>query len=339
MLAVHTSNLAPGLTMQQANPHRSPCASSNNKPLIAGAPPQLIPMATVPQSQFLIRSGGYTLLPPIAPLTNMNVDAFTPLPPLGGLSRPITAIPYYPPPPSDVYQRGSRSSGASVEENSATPGLGDRPSSALSAPQSTQRQDTPSSPPPAPLPSVLMPVQVKTSVSGLSLGLSRSSPVNESSSCSQHISPQTSLPNSLNLASPVRTRHPSPAGNLSATTPDQTSQAATPHLVMGSPLNSCENPSSSSIKREPKVSEDSFTSCTARPKSADAVADDSSAFPSSANPYPINALIDAPTSLSRCSRTSSLSSSISSFRFGGSLNKLWASQLSLSNKLNMKSTG
>ena len=86
--------------------------------------------------------------------------------------------------------------------------------------------------------------------------------------------------------------------------------------------------------------DDSYT-CS-RPKSADAVTEDgsSSVFLSSMNPYPINALIDAPTSsLGRGSRTSSLSSSISSFRFGGSLNKLWASHLSLSNKVNMKSTG
>lgn len=52
--------------------------------------------------------------------------------------------------------------------------------------------------------------------------------------------------------------------------------------------------------------------------------------------YSLNALIDVPASHS--SRTSSLSSSLSSFRFGGSLSHLWASQLSLS-KVNMKSTG
>lgn len=57
--------------------------------------------------------------------------------------------------------------------------------------------------------------------------------------------------------------------------------------------------------------------------------------------YPINALIDVPGSLNRGSRTSSLSSSLSSFRFGGSLSQLWATSLSsLSNKVNsMKSTG
>lgn len=57
--------------------------------------------------------------------------------------------------------------------------------------------------------------------------------------------------------------------------------------------------------------------------------------------YPINALIDVPGSLNRGSRTSSLSSSLSSFRFGGSLSQIWATSLSsLSGKLhNMKSTG
>lgn len=57
--------------------------------------------------------------------------------------------------------------------------------------------------------------------------------------------------------------------------------------------------------------------------------------------YPINALIDMPGSLNRGSRTSSLNSSLSSFRFGGSLSQLWAASLSsLSGKVpNMKSTG
>lgn len=333
MLAVHTSNLSPGLTMQQANPHRPPCAPS----LIAGSPPQLIPMATVPQSQFLIR-GGYALLPPVAPLTSMNVDAnpfsgLAPLQPLGGLSRPITAIPYYS--PTDVYQK--RSSGAAnVEENTgASVGLHNHTHSALSAPShSTANQDTPTSPLSS-LPPALTPVQLITSPPGSSR-LSGNSPGNETISVSGHVSPQTSLPNSLDLASPVRTRHTSPTRNLSATTPDQMPQAATPHLVTDSTLSSRENPPH--IKREPMATEDSFPSCD-RPKSADAVTEEGSAFQSSNNPYPINALIDAPTSLGRGSRTSSLSSSISSFRFGGSLNKLWASHLSLSSKVNMKSTG
>lgn len=57
--------------------------------------------------------------------------------------------------------------------------------------------------------------------------------------------------------------------------------------------------------------------------------------------YPINALIDVPGSLNRGSRTSSLNSSLSSIRFGGSLSQLWATSLSsLNNKVNgMKSTG
>jgi hypothetical protein len=63
---------------------------------------------------------------------------------------------------------------------------------------------------------------------------------------------------------------------------------------------------------------------------------------SKSSPYPVSALIDVPmiTPLNRSSRTSSLSSSLSSFRFGGSLSQLWASQISLSGKIsNMKSTG
>lgn len=64
---------------------------------------------------------------------------------------------------------------------------------------------------------------------------------------------------------------------------------------------------------------------------------------SSSKSYQISALIDIPPMappLNRASRTSSLNSSLSSFRFGGSLSQLWASQISLSGKINnMKSTG
>ena len=57
--------------------------------------------------------------------------------------------------------------------------------------------------------------------------------------------------------------------------------------------------------------------------------------------YPVSALIDIPGSLSKGSRTSSVSSSLSTVRFGGSLSQLWAASLSsLTGKLNnMKSTG
>ena len=57
--------------------------------------------------------------------------------------------------------------------------------------------------------------------------------------------------------------------------------------------------------------------------------------------YPVSALIDMPGGLTRGSRTSSLSSSLSTVRFGGSLSQLWAASLSsLSGKINnMKSTG
>ena len=98
---------------------------------------------------------------------------------------------------------------------------------------------------------------------------------------------------------------------------------------------------SSSVKMEPardKLCQHRHRhSSSSRKKSLDA---SSSKSEESKNPYSLNALIDVPASLAGNSRTSSLSSSLSSFRFGGSLNQLWASQLSLSAKMpNMKSTG
>lgn len=87
------------------------------------------------------------------------------------------------------------------------------------------------------------------------------------------------------------------------------------------------------VKKEP---EELLRTCTRR--NSDSNMEESSM--SSKNPYPISALIDVPTSLTRSSRTSSLSSSLSSFRFGGSLSTLWASQVSLGGKMsNLKSTG
>ena len=321
--------------MQQADPPRPPSAPGD-KPLITGTPPQLIPMATVPHPQFFI--GGSYLLPPIAPLTNINIDrnsfgGLTQLHSFGGLHRPITAIPYYS--PTDIYQRGATST-----TNTATPILPNHTTASLSTqtqPVANQDLPSPASSLPPSLPHLRANITTTTPSSSRHPG-SASTVVEETGSTSRHVSPQTSLPNSLDLASPVRTAsHPVSARNVSATTPEQTPQASMPHLITDSPSTSREN-IPTDIKHEPATSEDSFPSCT-RPKSADAIADESLAFSSGKNPYPINALIDAPTSLSHTSRTSSLSSSISSFRFGGSLNKLWASQLSLSNKVNMKSTG
>ena len=63
---------------------------------------------------------------------------------------------------------------------------------------------------------------------------------------------------------------------------------------------------------------------------------------SSSKSYQISALIDVPpmmSALNRASRTSSLSSSISSIRFGGSLNQLWPPALSVGKVNDMKSTG
>lgn len=378
MLALHTTNIAPGLNMQQANPHPPPPPSTpsgvnnnnNNKPLITAraAPPQIIPMATVPQSQFLIR-GGYTFLPPIAtPLTNIEGASFSglaPLQPVSGLPRPITAIPYYQ--PSSIFQQPSSSSEASSnecqvrgKETSNNDGgaalLGHAKNSNLSATTSdgsSQAQTlilASSSPPP--LASLAPPPPPP----------SQSSPVNELN-LSLSKSRQSSLPNSLDLSScrspaaggthvhsPAPSAHGTPVVTPQPTSvPRLISVSNSPPLSRGAHSSTTVSGTTSTdtptdVKREAAgppltVENDSYT-CS-RPKSADAVAKDTSVFSSSnVNPYPINALIDVPTSLSRGSRTSSLSSSISSFRFGGSLNKLWAaSQLSLSNKVNMKSTG
>ena len=111
------------------------------------------------------------------------------------------------------------------------------------------------------------------------------------------------------------------------------------------------------IKREPEDTPPAIQSCSRRHSdSSNGTAADASnmtnvslssgatAGGSKNSPYPVSALIDVPiiTPLNRSSRTSSLSSSLSSFRFGGSLSQLWASQISLSaaSKIsNMKSTG
>ena len=317
-----------------------------NKPLIAGASPQLIPMATaVPQSQFFIR-GGYTLLPPLAtPLANVNVEGasfggLAPMHSIGGFTtRPVTAIPYYPPPPTEIYHQ--RVAGVTVAEETGNPGL--RVSSTLS--QSVESVSRAASSPP-PLTS-LPPSHT-----------SARSPVDETS-VSLPNSHKTSLPSSLDLSSSSSLRSPaggacSPALATAATTPSNTPQTSMPHLisVVKSPLDSGQQhdrdtvtmpttatPTSSDVKQESVGTADNAELTCSRPKSADAVAKETTSFSGGGNPYPINALIDVPVSLARGSRTSSLSSSISSFRFGGSLNRIWASQLSLSNKVNMKSTG
>lgn len=100
------------------------------------------------------------------------------------------------------------------------------------------------------------------------------------------------------------------------------------------------------IKREPLGDDTAVPShhhprSTAR-RNSDSTLEETTTSASSKS-YQISALIDIPPMappLNRASRTSSLSSSLSSFRFGGSLSQLWASQISLSSKINnMKSTG
>ena len=99
------------------------------------------------------------------------------------------------------------------------------------------------------------------------------------------------------------------------------------------------------VKREPPstVGDDPPLHRHARRNSDSTLEETGGGAPSSSKSYQISALIDIPPMappLNRASRTSSLSSSLSSFRFGGSLSQLWASQISLSGKINnMKSTG
>lgn len=104
------------------------------------------------------------------------------------------------------------------------------------------------------------------------------------------------------------------------------------------------------VKREPTSAADdstlhrhhTHTTATQARRNSDSNLEETAAS-SSSKSYQISALIDIPPMappLNRASRTSSLSSSLSSFRFGGSLSQLWASQISLSGKINnMKSTG
>ena len=327
--------------MQPANPHRphSTPTATNNRPLIAGSYPQIIPMATIPQSQFLIR-GGYTLFPPLAsPLTTVNMEGasfsgLTPLRPIGGLTRPITAIPYYS--PTEIYHQsgGRRTNSATAEET--TPGnpvlQQNRGTTTASLPASRERGSQTLPPPSSPPPLTSLTPSRSPSASCSEMGLGAR---------------QTSLPNSLDLSA-SSTRSLSPAQSILTTPTDHTPQTTVPRLITvpKSPMDpghhhlssTAPTPTVSDVKRELSggANDDDAYTCS-RPKSADAVAKDTSVF--GVNPYPINALIDAPASLGRGSRTSSLSSSISSFRFGGSLNKIWASQLSLSNRVNMKSTG
>ena len=101
------------------------------------------------------------------------------------------------------------------------------------------------------------------------------------------------------------------------------------------------------VKHEPLGDDPPLHSVTTR-RNSDSNLDEAaglSSSSSSSKSYQISALIDVPPppmnqQLNKASRTSSLSSSLSSFRFGGSLSQLWASQISLSGKINnMKSTG
>ena len=151
----------------------------------------------------------------------------------------------------------------------------------------------------------------------------------------------TSVTTSSNSTGPTVIAGPSRSPGHSTDPPISTTSATTipttpedPDLGMDTSLSDIEREEKDTveIKREP-ATDDSLQSCARR--NSDSRVDESGALK---NPYPISALIDIPTSLTRSSRTSSLSSSLSSFRFGGSMSTLWASQLS--GKIpNMKSTG
>lgn len=90
------------------------------------------------------------------------------------------------------------------------------------------------------------------------------------------------------------------------------------------------------VKREPTAADEAPCSANCRGKTGSGGGGGVGSSRVDKGSYSLSALIDVPNSHS--SRTSSLSSSLSSFRFGGSLSQIWASQLSLS-KVNMKSTG
>lgn len=143
----------------------------------------------------------------------------------------------------------------------------------------------------------------------------------------QQSSPQTCL---LAAPPPVASDpKPTPPDNKPILPPSDSSPLLHPQPGPDSPPSPITMSRMKRVKKEPLLSgckrNEDLTSSSTEEKS---------------HPYSINALIDVP-SLTRSSRTSSLSSSLSSFRFGGSLSQIWATSLnSLSGKLNnMKSTG
>ncbi len=274
------------------------------------ATPQLVPMA-VPPPHFLISpGGGYTLLPSVAPINGGEVlGGIASLHPLGqfaGHGRPVTAIPYY-----DIYHQHQQAQQQQQQDGSAhspaqahgviTGGDGAIPNGGTTTVRKPPESKTTTSVPPPPPP--LVPV----TTTPLSPGET----------------PSPSTPKRRRSNSGGSCLSPEDSSNRF----DQSSLEAEEHSVQ--------------VKKERSGGEELLQSCNR--SNSDSRVDEAgtSTGGGSNSSYQISALIDVPTSLTRSSRTSSLSSSLSSFRFGGSLSTLWASQLSLSGARvpNMKSTG
>lgn len=300
LTAVPTSTAAFSPNSPQASARVDPSSHSMDKVAAAAVTPQLVPMTAMPPPHFLINPGtGYTLVPSVTPLNGKETfGSITSLHPMGqfaGITRPVTAIPYYQT-PVDLYQPSS--------------------SPQRQQPEQTHTRTHPTSPP-----SVIV-----SDLAANGKGSPESKPDISSGS------------DSSTSGSPGN-------GTLTDSFSGSCEEVNTVTMVGSSPTTirtatgtmAREAERRVDIKQEPMVTEDVVLSNCTRRNSDSNVEDMSSA---AKNSYPISALIDVPTSLTRSSRTSSLSSSLSSFRFGGSLSHLWASQLSLSGKLpNMKSTG
>ena len=304
LTAVPTSTAAFSPNPPQASARANPNPHSMDKLTAAAVTPQLVPMTAMPPPHFLINPGtGYTLVPSVTPLNGKETfGSITSLHPMGqfaGITRPVTAIPYYQT-PVDLYHPPTPSSQQQQADQTPTHTHPTSPPSVIVSDLASNGNGSPESKPDI------------NSGSDSSASSASGSPGNGtltdsfSGSCEE-----------LNTGSMVG-RSPTPTGMAAGTTARETE-------------------GSMDIKQEPMVTEDVVLPNCTRRNSDSNVEDMTSA---AKNSYPISALIDVPTSLTRSSRTSSLSSSLSSFRFGGSLSHLWASQLSLSGKIpNMKSTG
>ena len=352
--------------------------SSSNSTSNPSLTPQLVPMAAMPPPQILIGPGGsYTILPSLAPINglqlgcgegtfgNLSLQSAGGLSSMGGtLTRPITAVQATCFGPSNLSTgvAACRESGVSSFHTS-----GQTTTQQATSPQFQQQQVVGLTPT---VPHVMVRSHSTPKPESLLLqnGNQTATTVDSSGVLLLQRSPE-SKPNISalqQLGSPLRTDGMASNGILTSSSSDpalHTSSTNSTHgdefILSGRRRSSAEfsprvmqqqisdtidtTDTPIKIKREPLSDDLPRQSCARRNSSSNL--EESSSRPGSSaikNPYPISALIDVPviTPLNRSSRTSSLSSSLSSFRFGGSLNQLWASQLSLSGKMpNMKSTG